>query len=51
MKQLRRLLDETKERIDQGRSLTALEPLAQASQLLRLLQLDGEKAKGAYTGG
>jgi hypothetical protein len=47
MRPLRRLLDETQERIEQGRSLKALEPLSQASALLRLLMLDGEKVKRA----
>lgn len=51
MRTLRRYIEEAADYVKAGRSLKALEPLAQATELMRLLGLDAVKARGGRTGG
>jgi len=51
MKQLRDYCDETLTEIRMGRSMKAEAAIAKATELLRLLALDGQKARGVRTGG
>jgi hypothetical protein len=51
MRRLRDYCEETLTEIRLGRSIKAEAAIAKAQELLRLLALDGQKARGVRTGG